>query len=241
MDVSLNITIPSSWNHLTDDQLKRIAKIQHLKGDLFDLAVWLILNNAHKYNFVKKHKLKAVLQLVPLSELKKHYAFVYEDVTREKFIHLIGYACPMDRLFNLTIERYSRADELHNLFLETKDLKYLQHLTAVLYLKKNEVFNWDLQNTRVKRFLKLPKSTLLAVHLCYTGCKNHLVKRYPKIYPRVIAAQKKASGNKSFLDVVLSMSGQKFGTYAETKETRLFTFMDEFTNTIINHEKWKEK
>src|SRR5690606_37030789 len=100
MDATIDITIPDSWNHLTDDQLKRIAKAQNLNGELFDLAVWLILNNAHKYNFVEKHKLKAVLQQVPLSELKNHYKFIYQDVTREKFIDLVGYTKPLDRLFD---------------------------------------------------------------------------------------------------------------------------------------------
>ncbi|KAA5532819.1 hypothetical protein [Paenimyroides baculatum] len=241
MDVTIDINIPDTWNLLTDDQLKRIAKAQNLKGDLFDLAVWLILNNAHKYNFVKKHKLKAVLQLVPLSELKTHYKFIYEDVKREKFIDLVGYKKPLDRLFDFSIERFSYADGLFNKFLETNDYNYLQHLTAVLYLKKNEVFNWDLQNQRAKRFKRLPKHILIAVHLCYSGCKNHLVKKYPKVYPKVISQQKKSNGNHSFLDVVLSMSGQKFGTYNETKATRLHTFMSEFTNTIITQEKWKEK
>jgi len=241
MDVTIDLNIPDTWNLLTDDQLKRIAKAQNLKGDLFDLAVWLILNNAHKYNFVKKHKLKAVMQLVPLSELKNHYKFIYEDVKRDKFIDLVGYIKPMDRLFDFTIERFSYADDLHNKYLETNNINYLQHLTAVLYLKKNEVFNWDLQNKRAKRFKRLPKHILLAVHLCYSGCKNHLIKKYPKVYPKVVSAQKKSNGSKSFLDVVLSMSGQKFGTYNETKSTRLHTFMDEFTNTIIMQEKWKEK
>lgn len=241
MDVTIDINIPENWNVLTDDQLKRIAKAQNLKGDLFDLAVWLILNNAHKYNFVKKLKLKAVMQVVPLSELKTHYKFIYEDVKREKFINLKGFTKPMDRLFDFTIERFSRADDLYNQFLETKDFNYLEHLAAVLYLKKNEVFDWDLQNKRAKRFSRLPKHILIAIHLCYSGCKNHLVKKYPKVYPKVTAVQKKAKGSKSFLDVVLSMSGQKFGTYNETKNTRLHTFMDEFTNTIIMHDKWKEK
>lgn len=140
MDVTIDINIPDTWNLLTDDQLKRIAKAQNLQGDLFDLAVWLILNNAHKYNFVKKHKLKAVLQLVPLSELKTHYKFIYEDVKREIFIDLIGYTKPLDRLFDFSIERFSYADGLFNKFLETNDYNYLQHLTAVLYLKKKRSF-----------------------------------------------------------------------------------------------------
>lgn len=240
MDVTINLQLPKTWNDLTNDQLKRIAKIQHLTGNVFDLAVWLILNNTHKYNFVKKHKLKAVLQLVPLSELKTHYQFIYEKVQRDTFIDLVGYVKPMDRLFDFSIERYSFADDLHNKFLETQNLNYLRHLTAVLYLKKHEVFNWDLQNQRAKRFKRLPNSTLLAVHLCYSGCKNHIISKYPKVYPKVVTAQRKNS-SKSFLDVVLSMSGQKFGTYNETKNTRLHTFMDEFTNSIIMHEKWKEK
>lgn len=240
MDISINIKVPGSWNELSDKQLKNIGKIYHKKGEVFDLAVWLILNNVQSHEFVKLQKLKTIMNLVTISDLKKHYEFIYSETNRDIFIEIKpGFIKPMPRLFNITIEQFAIADDLNNRYLETGDINYLRHLAASLYLRKKEVFDALLQNERAKRFNKVPGHILLALHICYNGCKNHIVSKYPKVFPKVTKSQKKSA--KGFLDVVLQMSGQKFGTHEETKKTRLHTFMAEFENSIINQEKWKEK
>jgi len=240
MEINLNISIPSSWNELSNWQMKAIGSAYNTTGDVFDLAVWLILNNVQQYQFEKQQQLKTVLQLVPLSELKKHYDYIYKEIDRDIFIDLKSYRKPQQRIFDFTIERFSYADDLNNKYLETNDIKFLRHLAAVLYLKAKETFNWDLQNKRAKRFEKTSPSELIAIHLCWNGVKNHLIKRFPKVYPKVREVKKKNKNTTGFLDVVLQMSGQKFGTYEETKQTRVLTFLAEFNNTIIMHENYEK-
>lgn len=238
--MKVNIKLPQSWDELTDRQLRMFHRIQHLTAETYDAALWLLINNVSKWQFRKRMKVELCMYYVPLSELKNNYQYIYEDVQRGIFIKNRGFVAPMDRLYDFTIERFSYADDLHNKFLETHDYNYLRHLAAVLYLKKNETFDWDLQNQRARRFNLTTKATLYAIHLCYLGCKNHLINRFPKVYPKIQRKLKKAKNKQSsFMDVVLQMSGQKFGNYNETRSTRLYTFMAEFQNTIIQHEQIK--
>ena len=239
--MNVNITIPQSWDELSDKQLLRIAKASDLKGDAYDYAIWYILNNVPKFSYRKRRNLSIATHLVPMSELKKSFAWIYGDMGREKFIQHKGFTTPLDRMFDFTIERFSYADELHNAFLETGDFEYLQNLAAVIYLKPGETFNWLLQHKRANRFRFTSKERLLAIHYCFLGCKNHLIKRFPKVYPKMVTKQKSKAKRSSFLDVALAMSGQKFGDYNKTLSTPLFTFMKEFSNSLEFQEKWKEK
>lgn len=241
MEVNINLNIPKSWNELTDKQMKNIGKIFHKKGEVFDLTCWLILNDVKAYQFRRLQQLKTVMQLVTMTELKKHFSFIYEKNDRHKFIEFKGYQKPQDRIFNLTIEEYAVADDLNNKYLETGDLNFLRHLVAVLYKKPNEKYNIIKQNQRAKRFRFLKGYELLAVHITWNGCKEYITKRFPKVYPKVKAVQGKGKNQKGFLDVVLQLSGGKFGTYQETKNELVYTFLAEFENTIINQEIWKEK
>lgn len=243
MEVNININIPQSWNELTDKQIKNIGKIFHKRDATFDIAVWLILNNARWWQFKRLQNLKTVMQLVTITELKKHFSFIYEKNDRHKFIAIKGYQKPQDRIFDLTIEKYAVADDLNNKYLESGDLNFLRHLVAVLYTKPNEAYDITLQNERARRFKFLKGYELLAIHITWNGCKEYITKRFPKVYPKVQALQKqtKAKKQKGFLDVVLQLSGGKFGTYQETKNELVYTFLAEFENTIINQEEWKEK
>lgn len=243
MEVTIQLNIPKSWNELTDKQMKNMGKIAHKKGTSFDVACWLVLNDVKAYQFRRLQQLKTVMQLVTMTELKKHFSFIYEKNDRHKFIELKGYQKPQDRIFDLTIEEYAVADDLNNKYLETGELNFLRHLVAVLYKKPNERYDITLQNERARRFKFLKGFELLAVHIAWNGCKEYITKRHPKVYPAVKSVQKQTKGKsqKGFLDVVLQLSGGKFGTYQETKNELVYTFLAEFENTIINQEEWKEK
>lgn len=241
--MEININIPQSWNELTDKQLGGIAELLYVQGDLFNFSVFFILNDVRWWQFYKAFKIKMILKNVGISELVTHFSFIYKEQNRTVFPNLKGYDKPMDRFINLTIEEYAVADDLNNLYLRTKDRKYLVALCAVLYKKPGERYDHLKLNHHSKRFKRMPARFLLSVHIAFNGCKNNLVGRYQKVYPKVAVAPKVSAGGKSagFLDVVLKKSGQKFGTYEETKRTNLFTFMSDFEESLIQQEKWKEK
>lgn len=237
--MEIALTIPTSWNELTDKQFLGISELMYQQGELFDLPVFMLLNNIKWYQFTKAYQLKLVLRNVGVSELKKHCSFIYKEDNRTIFPKLKGYTPPMDRIIDLTIEEFAVADDLNNNYLKTKERKYLVALCAVLYKKKNEEYNHLDLNKLSKRFKHASGAFLLAVHNTWNGCKNYIMNRYKKVFPKVKTQVKKSKGA-GFLEVILKMSGAKFGTHSETKKTLVYTFMTEFQESIIQQEKWEE-
>lgn len=235
----LNIKIPESWNELTDRQLCLMSKLFYITAsgqkaiELFDVDVWLILMDGHKRDAY------IVLQDVPISELKKHFEFIYKEYNRTVFIKevkagVLTYHAPMDRLTNLSAEEFAAAEDLHKLWGEKKDREVLEYLAAVLYTDKPVIrpkFEKLLLEQKAKLFSEVPLEFLLAMEMTYTGCKSALVKRFPKAFPKGNPGtnQKKGPG---FGEVILNMAGGKFGTHKETAGTNIYTFLAEFENNL---------
>lgn len=240
MEIKIKIDIPKNWNELNDWQLRKIANMLYKKGAAFDFMTWMYLNQVKWWQFKRAYELRLVLNEVPLSTLKEHFEWIYKNVDRTIFPKHKKLIAPMDRLINLSIEEFAMADDMNNLYLKTKKIVYLQLLCAILYRKPNETYDHlKLEQMYLKRFSHAPVDFLYAVQLAFNGCKNNIVVKYKNIYPTVKKAQK--SNKKSgFLDVVLKMSGQKFGTYNETKSTLVYTFLNELEESIIQQKEMKE-
>lgn len=240
MEIKIEIDIPKNWNELNDWQLLKISGMLHKKGAAFDFMTWMYLNQVKWWQFKRAYQLRLVLNEVPLSTLKEHFVWIYKQVDRTIFPKHKRLTAPMDRLVNLTIEEFALADDMNNLYLQTKKVMYLQLLCAILYREKDESYNHlHLEQVYLKRFKYAPVDFLFAVHLAFNGCKSNIVGKYKNIYPTAKKVQK--SNKKSgFLDVVLKMSGQKFGTYNETKSTLVYTFLNELEESIIQQKELKE-
>ncbi|EKB02666.1 hypothetical protein HMPREF9711_03128 [Myroides odoratimimus CCUG 3837] len=238
--MQIDLKIPSKWDELTDWQLKKIAAMIGKNGPAFNFMTWLYLNQVKWWQFKKAYQLKIVMNQVPMSELRNHFNWVYTNVDRTIFPKHNKYVAPMDRLVNLTIEEFAVADDLNNMYLIKKDISYLRLLVAVLYKEKGEVYDHLQLENNVKRFKKEKKDFLLAVHIAFNGCKKGIVEKYKHIYPK-IKVQQKSNKKAGLLDVVLKMSGQKFGTYQETKTTLVHTFLNELEENIIQQKELKDK
>lgn len=238
--MELEIKIPTKWDELTDWQLIKIASMLHKSGPPFDFMTWLYLNEVKWYQFKKAYELRQVINNVPLSELRTHFNWIFTNVNRTKFPKHKKYKSPMDRMVNLTIEEFAVADDLNNNYLKTRNILYLRLLTSVLYKKGSDQYNHLLLDTYSKRFKKDKNSFFKAVHIAFNGCKKGIVEKYPNIYPK-IKVQQKSNKKSGLLDVVLKMSGQKFGTYEETKRTLLYTFLNDMEESIIQNKELKEQ
>ncbi|MGL4585217.1 MAG: hypothetical protein ACRCVU_19825 [Flavobacterium sp.] len=238
--MQIDLQIPSKWDDLNDWQLKKIAAMRGNEGPAFYFMTWLYLNQVKWYQFKKAYQLRIVVNQVPLSELCKYFTWVYKKEDRTIFPEHKEYIAPMPRLVNLTIEEFAVADDLNNMYLVKGDLSYLRLLVAVLYKKEGEVYNHLQLENNVKRFKKEDKEFLLAVHLTFNGCKKSIVDKYKHTYPQ-IKVQKRSNKKAGLLDVVLKMSGGKFGTYNETKSTLVHTFLNELEENIIQQKEMKEK
>ena len=248
----IKIKIPKSWNDLTHSQMTKIAQLIHRQepGLRFDKKVFLILAGTRFWQLRKKAITRYILSQVPLSELRQHFEFIYSQNNRTIFlpqitIKGITYYAPKDRLSNVSIDEFSVADDLHSQFRKTQNPEYLYYLMAVLYVttaQPRPAFDkYDLED-KVKHFKKVPLELLLATELTYFGCKNNLVQRFPKAFPK--GAQKPNAKNYGVAKVILQMTKGDLSKLENIKKINTYTFFEQFQDDIIQAKKqdtsWKK-
>lgn len=232
----LNSQIPNNWNELTTKQLVCFAKIIFKKEEnsKTDLQLFYMLLQLKWWQFIKKRKALKVLKYYTIDDLKKHYSWLYKSVLRTKFIPLPKHTGPGDRLHNISIQEFAVTEDLFRLFWETKDLKYIHYMAAVLYVPTpyptRPVFvKENLENLAKK--IKTTKKQRLALVVCYLGAKEYLAKEFRLVFPKP-KANNQANTNTGLDPVILEMSGHKFGTHSQTQTTNLYVFLKEFNNQL---------
>ena len=242
--MTINLTIPTTWNDLSDNQLKRLAGVFHSKKNkIQDVLVFFTLLNIKWWQFRKAYKASIVLKNVGISELKKHYNFIYKKQERTKFISCFKIKnkqlfAPNERITNLTVDEFAHAEDLYLGWHKTKDIEYLQYLTAVLYREKDTkgkrlVFDKTELEERAKALRKTDKNIFLATALTYQGCREYLYTQFPKVFP-VNNKKQQAPNSSGFGKLILHLSGAKFGAHNETKNTNVYTFLSEFEEQLKN-------
>ncbi len=240
--MTININIPTSWNDLTDRQLKKLAGIFHSqKNTIQDVLVLFTLLNVRWWQLKKVFNVSKLLKNVGLSELKTFYSFIYEKQERTKFITSIKLKNkllfgPSERITNLNVDEFAHAEDLYLGWHKTKDIEYLQYLTAVLYREKNNqgkrvLFDKTELEVRAKALSKTNKKIFLATSLTYQGCREYLYTQFPVVFPKTTKKQKTPNSS-GFGKLILHLSGAKFGSHSETKTTNVYTFLSEFEEQL---------
>lgn len=251
---AVKITLPKSWNELTNRQLERLALLFSTTqpSAKFDIAVLFILLDIKWWQYIEKAKIRIVLWNVPMSEIRKNYDFIYTKNDRTSFLPFLKsktkylkpttYFPPQDRIVNLTCDEFAVADDLHIKWRETKNPEYLHYLAAVLYTKtkKRPDFDKNELHEKAKLFSKIPIEKLLAIEITYFGCKNNIVKRFPKAFPK---ANPESSGTKNkkygFGKVILSMAKGDLSKLETIKKVNIFAFLEQFEDDLIQAAKQK--
>lgn len=241
--MTINLKIPTSWNDLNIRQLKKIAGYFHsdLSGVLFDSKLFLVLLNVRWWQFLKQWKALKTIKNVGFSSLKEHYNWLHSSINLTTFIPSIKTKskklhAPADRINNLTVNEFSHADDLFLGWHTTQDFEYLHYLAAVLYRELDEngkrvPFDKTELDKRAKQLSKLDKQTLLAISLSYQGSRSYMISQFPVVFPKP-KGKTKTPRNSGFGKLVLHLSGGKFGTHNETKNTNVYTFLSEFEEQL---------
>lgn len=246
----IKINLPTSWNELSENQLVKLSLLFSKKRTVarFHRDVFFILMDVGTWNFKKRYNASLVLKELPLSKLIKYFEFIYEQSTRTVFpkkIKLKGkvFHAPMDRLQNLSASEFSAADDLHNRYLGKQELIYLKYLTAVLYVEKKHprpVFDKLALEDKMLFFNDMREEDLISIHLAYQGCKNHIVKKYEKIFPKSVKA--KASGKKfGFGKVIQKMTAGDLSKLELLENINIYKFLDQFQDDLEEASKSKRK
>ncbi|MDA0175876.1 hypothetical protein OOZ35_00355 [Mesoflavibacter profundi] len=241
--MKINLNIPQTWDDLTPKQLIKVAKLltKTQPGKLQLVLLIKILAGSKWYTVKTNAKLVLLFLNVPLSELKNYVDFIYTSNNRSKFIGNLKikgttYYAPMDRIINLTADQLAAMLDLNNKYIDTKNIEYLQYLTAVIY-RKDKAPEYDKLNLdkEVAPFKKLSHYKLIAIHIAVSGCVQVLAKRFPKVFNG--SSNKKSKSNYGFGKVILQMTRGDLSKHKSIKNVNCYTFLEQFQTDITQQPK----
>lgn len=240
---------PSSWNELTRKQLfvwsgiirQRIPIEYALKSALIlfykvPLKLFNLLTPAQRVELTQ-----TLSFLTDKNELTKNVIGSFR-------LFLTRYHGPSSRLSNLTISEYRRTELYYQLWHKTTDGQYLDLLAATLFRPKGNqhpdddvrapIVELDLQK-RASRFKWLNPTIRHSILLFYEGCRFYVIDKHPKIFKS--SKKEDKGGLFDFEEVILAVSGSKFGTFEETKNTNLYLFLQQLVDRMEEAEELKRK
>jgi hypothetical protein len=234
--------IPSSWNELSDIQLKYIAKnweqwkVASIKGVSllkYKCALFLKLVPQLKYSLLKKILPK--IEDEKLYELTELTNFVFEknDFTKcpvQSIGSLFKLYPPADKLNGIVGFEFMFADDNYISYHKYNKPEYLDKLIASIYRPK-KIFSAErvqFNKNKIEKYArsasKLSNAKKQLILLWYIGCRNHIVAKNKHIFP---GDTDNESQSGSFLSLILALSNGSFGTFDQTGNTSLhLLFMD---------------
>jgi hypothetical protein len=262
--VSLNLQVPASWNELTPDQLLRLIKIQfsYQAGHLQKLMVlkellqvkWGVL---HLFTSVQRLNLYPLLDFLEENKLTKQLlpkVSVKRVALRPKIkVLLVDLHGPEERFRNLTFEEFIYADTYFSLFASHSNELFLDKLIATIYRPQREGynpkspaykgdiredFNENLVEDRLHLVRLLPQAVKYAILSWYRGCRKELETIYDLVFTEP-NEQKATEGD--WGDVLLSLSGGKFGHLEQTSGQRVHTVFKEMQRIARENEEIKRR
>jgi hypothetical protein len=81
-------------------------------------------------------------------------------------------------------------------------------------------------------FKNVPLDKLFAIEHAYFGCKNHLVKRFPKVFPKQKSGASKPKKKYGFGKVILSMCKGDLSKVEKIKKINIYTFLEQFEEDL---------
>jgi hypothetical protein len=166
-----------------------------------------------------------------------------------------AYYAPADELANVTFLEFAFADAYFVAYCQGREAQWLHHLLGVLYRPqraryrphapdyggdRRSDFNEHLVEYHAARLARLPEATKLLVFAWYQGCRRALEQRYPHVFTPANQAQAKAHPD-GWAFVLREMSGQAFGSFAETGRQLAGQVLAKMNDDIARAEELRQK
>lgn len=255
---SIKVDVVDNWNELSPKQLLYVALCwqtwqEMLRKDISmqfakaKLLTALIVGKTNK-------ELKQILTLLGCIDYEEteinileltHFIFEKNTLTTNKFPSLkAGYFGkvygPVDTLANITINEFSFALNFYNRYNINGSSDDLDLFMACLYRPKckEDNINGDVRGIfnpfLIEKHLPLIKRISFeykqATYLFFCGCLEHFAKEFEFVFKRT--AIESVNTKSTFLDVILNISGGKFGTFDQTKDQNAFIFLKELNKIL---------
>lgn len=166
-------------------------------------------------------------------------------------LQLLGrrYHGPAGRLANVTIDEYRRTELYYQLWLRTGKRDLVRLLAATLFRPAGKGTDDDVREPvserrivrRAQLFKLMHPNWLHAVLLLYEGCRGGIIRKHPRVF---VKGKGTGDGPPQLVDIgdhILAYSGEKLGSYKDTKETNVWVFFKHCTQRLEEYEKLKNE
>ena len=167
------------------------------------------------------------------------------------------YYGPGNRLANISIAEYRRTEIYYQLYQKTKRREFLLLLAATLYRPRGGKDPDDPRRGIDERSIQrradffrwaMHRNTLRSILLFYEGCRQEIIRKHPKVYPKMSIDVDNGPfakrENKEIIDMedhILAFAGGKLGNYAETAKCNVYLFLKNKEHRIEEVEALKNK
>jgi hypothetical protein len=255
----VSVALTDKWNELSKNQLLYIALVwqswqlmlrnnanmQVAKARLFTA---LIVDKSNK-------ELKEILNLLSSVDFEESnfnplaltdFIFESNKLTINKFMAIkIGWFKtlygPEERLGNSSINEFSFALNFYNAYNKTSNEDFLNNFVACLYRPSYK--GWEATGDIRKPFnpftieqhlplvKKMSYAHKQAIYLFFAGSMDSLSNEFKRVFSKSNSEQKSDS-KQTFLDIILKISGGKFGNFDQTKDQNAYLVLKELQNLL---------
>lgn len=233
------VWVPQSWQDLTRRQFLAIQRIILERLYLTDQRIWIV-----RELLKMPRRLFRQVTADQLSDLVVLADFVYSDDVRLErnplpWIIIRGrlFMAPKMHLEFLTVEEFARIDVALFHFHETKAIKYLYEVAAILYRPLsfrswiNNLFSHRKRDLRIKSLDTVARRTAFfekymplhyqeSIMFIYHVIHAHLKRSFPFVWRKPDDAddnqEPEPRNDYGWSEIVINMAGGKFGTIRET-------------------------
>jgi hypothetical protein len=247
------IFIPSNWNELALKQLQFVAEnwimwqyFASQNMSLLKTKCQLLLNflPGNKKQIKTCAKIINKLPSEDVYDLAQLTSFVFEKndlttnpipVIKTKTLDLYP---PSNKLANITAFEFSFAESQYIKYHNTGDVDALAKLIAILYRPKTDIDREEFNHKLVEKYQQLTshltETEKQMILLWYIGCRNYIVETHPEIFSK---ENNSKAENGTWIDVILAISGGKFGTFNQTGQMDLHIILKELKTIKKNKPK----
>lgn len=202
--------MPEEWNELTGRQLVEIASVLHKKDKsmhdrihLFRICAGITQSALLNYNYLPSwiHQKLFWKKIEVLLFIERHLYLVdflcKENGLTRQLIDFIGeFDGPKSNFENLLMDEFCWSEHWYLQFKSTGSIEALVSLVATLYRPprinydhkcnpegdSRVPYNVHMTEHYAKHLRKQPIALLLAVMIWYEGCRQELVKSFPRVF-----------------------------------------------------------
>lgn len=231
--------IPNNWDELNKKQLIKVASILHHPLYSNDLKQYLLLKaliNVASFGFGRLHvdgkaRMMKYVEWVSDKELFLTYNPI---INYRKNIFSETLFAPASNFENLKMVEFHYSEVAYKNLIETDEVDYLNELVAILYRRKKDNYDCELNSdgdfrvpfkaAEIEYHKKIVKgwntSVKQAILMWYDGCRQSLIKEYEEVYKGSSNTENYYTG---LFTMMRSLAGDKYGTFENIENLNVHT------------------